>query len=139
MSNSFRSACVLCMTSQASRQVMSIEFARKSAEKEAAKNFSHSFLVCQTVVDLDYSELSPVDKIVHDVVLEGFENDRYEALVLFGNQLTRFGEKVHLIARQKNLRIHIYGFGDGTFGRQYRAWYRKRPKKTTSKAMLFYK
>ena len=89
----------------------------------------------QKVVDLPYEQLSGSEKITHDVVMEAIGYGRYPAIVLFGDVLTPFGAKAELLARSSGMKVFLLGFGDGTFGRRYRAWFRSRQKTGTALAV----
>ena len=128
-------ACVACMISDEAAKSLSLEEARRRAEDVARKHFPDCFLVMQNVVDLPYKRLSSQEKITRDIVIQAIENDRYPALILFGDVQTEFGVMAEMIARRVGMKVILVGFGEGTFNRRCRAWFKDKPKTGTALAV----
>jgi len=132
------SACVLCMISPPYRQIYDLKLTQKSAKEAALTKFTECFLASQSVVDGEFQHLSGKDRIAHHVILEGIRK-RKHVLFLYGDVLTSFGEEAQFAARQSGAEVYYSAFGDGTFGRRFRAWYIRRsqlllPPPTSTKA-----
>lgn len=114
------------MFSPEGRLNFSIEAARHASAVVAERRCADYFLADQLVVDSEVHELQGQHWVARELILSGLRMRQYQALVLFGDQLTSFGKQAHLAACRGGIKVFMLGVGSGTFGRRYRAWYRPR-------------